>query len=340
MSETISSTVNTTKRQCLRVAIGLSAAAFTFAGSTKAKTLHWRERAMVALGTTLSLRAGHASAERADLGLEAAVSAIRHVELHMSLFNPESALCRLNRDGVLHQPDPEFFKILTIAQNVSENSQGAFDVTVQPIWNAWQNAKKLNRFPSKDELNVALRLTGWRNLEITPQRIRFLKPGMALTLNGIAQGFASDLAREALRINGIEHALIDTGEWSAIGQSPIARPWSLGLENPRNFDAIIAKIESDGRAIATSSDAHSSFSSDFKNHHIFDPKTGYSPRDLASVTVLAPSCTMADALTKVIFMAGPNQAFSLAKKWQVDVIVVDKLGGIKSTPALKYALLT
>jgi FAD:protein FMN transferase len=336
MSEANQNALNSTRRQCLRLAMGLSGLAIAFPSNTKPSTLQWRERAMLGLGTTLSLRAGHASAERAEAGLDAAVNAIRHVERHMSLFNPDSALCHLNREGVLHRPDPDLVKILLLARSVSERSQGAFDVTVQPLWDTWQSAKQLNRLPTAAELKLARGKTGWRHLEISTERIRFLRPGMALTLNGIAQGYASDLAREALRLHGIEHALIDTGEWSTLGQSADSRPWSLGVENPRQFDAIIARVVADGRAIATSSDAHCSFSADLRHHHIFDPHTGYSPRELASVTVLAPTCALADALTKVMFMASPERAIVLAKQWQVDVLVVDKAGRLHASPGLKF----
>lgn len=336
----ISKSIDLSRRQCLRLAMGVSSAALTFAGHTKPNTLLWRERLMVGLGTTLSLRAGHASVERADAGLDAAVKAIRHVEHHMSLFNPDSSLCRLNRDGILLHPDPDLVKVLSIAASVSERSHGSFDVTVQPIWNAWQSAKSMNRLPTPDELKIARDKTGWRNVEISANRIRFLKPNMALTLNGIAQGYASDLAREALHEHGIEHALIDTGEWSTLGHSPESQPWSIGVENPRQLSAIVARIMSDGRAVATSSDVHCSFSSDLKNHHIFDPKTAYSPSDIASVTVLAPTCTLADALTKVMFMAGTKHAMAFAKKWRVDVIIVDKTGRIQTSPALSYSRMT
>jgi FAD:protein FMN transferase len=329
---------NPSKRQYLRLAMGLGGLAIAFPSNTKPNTLLWRERVMVGLGTTLSIRAGHVSAERAELALDAAINAIRHVERHMSLFNSESSLCRLNREGVLHQPDPDLVKILTLARHVSEHSQGSFDVTVQPLWDAWQYAKRLNRLPTVNELKLARGKTGWRHLEITTDRIRFLQPSMALTLNGIAQGYASDLAREALRVHGIEHALIDTGEWSTLGHSNDGDPWSLGLENPRQANAIMARLVSDGRAIATSSDAHCSFSADLRHHHIFDPHTGYSPNQLASVTVLAPTCALADALTKVMFMASPERAIVLAKLWQVDVLVVDKAGRLHASPGLKFGL--
>lgn len=337
MPEVRNNPSNPSRRQCLRLAVGMGGVATAFSTHTKPSTLSWHERAMVALGTTLTLRAGHALAERAEAGLDAVVNAIRHVERHMSLFNPESSLCRLNRDGVLFDPDPDLVKILMLATNVSKRSLGSFDITVQPIWKVWERAKSLNRLPTHIELELARGRTGWRNIEISDALIRFLKPGMALTLNGIAQGYASDLAREALRTHGIGHALIDTGEWSTIGQSPESQAWSFGVENPRQMNALVARIVSDGRAIATSSDAHCSFSSDLKNHHIFNPKTARSPSDIASVTVLARTCTLADALTKVMFMAGTDRVLAVARKWQVDVIVVDKSGRIQTSPALSYS---
>jgi FAD:protein FMN transferase len=330
-----------TRRQWLRLSLGASAGGLlTQAALGKAFNLVWRERLMVGLGTTLTLRAGHTDGARADAGLDAAVAAIRHVEQQMSLFIAGSAVSRLNRDGRLDNPHPDLVRVLQLAQHVSAQSQGAFDVTVQPLWLAWAAAQRAGRLPTQLELDAARSRVGWQKLQVTANRIRFLQPGMALTLNGIAQGFASDLARAALQAHGVEHALIDTGEWSALGQSPEQTPWTLGIANPRLENALVAKINLDGRAVATSSDAHYRFGADDVHHHIFDPHTGYSPRALASVTVLAPTCALADALTKVMFMGDAAQAQALAKRWGVDVLVVEKNGQWRASEGLSKALRT
>jgi FAD:protein FMN transferase len=339
MPDIASSLGSTTRRDCLRVSMGLGAALVLPSASAKTPPLHWRERVMVGLGTTLSLRAGHADGVRADAALDAAVAAIRHVEQHMSLFIPDSALCNLNRDGVLHNPHPDLVKVFQLAQQVSQRSQGAFDVTVQPLWDVWQKAKLAGHLPSAAEVQSALARVGWQHLQVTHQRIGFARPHMAITLNGIAQGFASDLARAALQSLGIEHALIDTGEWAALGTSPQQSPWILGVADPRHPNVLIAKLTMAGGALATSSDVHYRFGNDDKHHHIFDPKTGYSPSQIASVTVLASSCALADALTKVMFMASPALALELAKLWKVDVLVVDKAGKWQATDALRARLL-
>lgn len=297
--------------------------------------LQWRERPLLGLGTTLSLRVAHRDPAQAERALDAAVATIRHVEAQMSLFDPDSALSRLNRDGVLHQPHPDLFKILRLAQHVSARSHGSFDVTVQPLWQVFEAAQRTQGLPASATVLQARARVGWQALEIAPRRIRFKKPGMALTLNGIAQGYAADLVRAQLRANGIEHALINTGEWASLGQPDVRHGWTLGIANPRDESVLISSLLMDGRSIATSADNQAIFSDDCRNHHIFDPHTGYSPPELASVTVAAASCAMADALTKVMFVAGMQRGLILARQWHADVLLVDKTGQWRTTAGLK-----
>ena len=131
-----------------------------------------------------------------------------------------------------------------------------------------------------------------------------------------------------MQSHGISHAHIDAGETTLLGQAPGGKPWTLGIE-----DAALARhqhltpvLQADGRALATSSDAHTVFSADHAHHHILNPHTGYSPSHWASVTVLAPSCVLADALTKVFFMQSPQHLQATAKAWGVDVLAQRKSG--------------
>ena len=305
------------------------------AAAAQADELHWQERPLLGLGTTLSLRVAHRDAAVAQRALDGAVATIRHVEAQMSLFDSGSALSQLNRDGALPDPHPDLLGILRLAQSVSARSGGAFDVTVQPLWEAFEAAQREARLPSGQAVLQARSRVDWQALEISPRRIRFMKPGMGITLNGIAQGYAADLVRRQLKADGIEHALINTGEWAALGQPDAQHGWALGIANPRDERQLISRLLMDGRSIATSADNQTMFSSDFKNHHIFDPHTGYSPLELASVTVAATSCALADALTKVMFVAGMQRALALAPQWQVDVLLVDKAGQWQATPGLK-----
>ncbi len=295
----------------------------------------WHDRTLTGLGTVLSFRVAHADATQAERALDAAVGTIRHVEAHMSLFNPDSAICRLNRDGVLRSPHPDLVRIFQLAQSVSARSSGAFDVTVQPLWSSFEAARQQGSLPSALEVKTARAAVGWKGLEISSAEIRLRRPGMGVTLNGIAQGFAADLVRVQLQDNGINRALINAGEWTSLGRPGAQRDWLLGIADPRLEQAFMTRLAMGGRSIATSADSACTFSPDRRHHHIFDPHTGYSPTELAGVTVAAPSCAIADALTKVMFVAGFRGALRLAAQWKVDVLAVDKAGHWQATPGLQ-----
>lgn len=323
------------RRQLLFASLGLVSAASAEARSTD--PLHWRQRAMLGLGTTLTMRAAHADAAQADVALDAAVEAIRRVESAMSLFRPESELVRLNRLGHLDHPSTELLAVLRTAQRVSRQSQGRFDLSVQPLWDLHDQARREGRLPTAAEIHAAQQSVGWQHVSVGEQRIRLRRPGMALTCNGIAQGYAADQAREALGRHGVAHALINTGEYASLGHSERGDAWTFGIEDPHDERRILAALRSDGRAVATSADNRSAFTADHRHHHIFDPATGDSPPELSSVTVLAPSAMLADALTKVMFVAGPQQISRLAQVWRVGVLWVDKAGRWASTPDLRLA---
>ena len=297
--------------------------------------LQWHDRTLLGFGTVLSLRVAHTDSRQAERALDAAVETIRHVEAQMSLFKSDSAISQLNREGVLLRPDPDLLKVLQLAQSVSARSQGAFDVTVQPLWTVFEQAASRKALPTSAAVKAARAAVGWKHLAVSSDAIRLGRPGMGVTLNGIAQGFAADLVKTCLQAYDVKHALVNAGEWTALGQPGNDRPWLLGLQDPRDAQALIARLALDGRSLAVSADNECSFSADRRHHHIFDPHTGYSPEDLACVAVAAHSCALADALTKVMFIAGREGALRLAREWNVDVLVVDKQGNWQATPGLK-----
>ena len=325
--------MNLQRRVCLRWASGLFAAGLSAPLlAQSADALVWRQRAMLGFGTTLWLKAAHTNADQLDAALDAAVAAIRNIERQMSLFDPHSALSRLNAQGQLRAPDTELLQVLQLARKVAAESKGAFDVSMQPLWQLWSQASAQGALPSQRAINRTRERVNWRAIDATPSLVRLNRPGMALSLNGIAQGHASDRVKAILQAHGIPHALIDTGETSLLGHAPDGDAWRFGIEDAAGKSAVAPPLlVHDGRAIATSSDAHTAFSDDHRHHHIMDPRTGYSPTQWSSVTVLAHSCALADALTKVFFMLPPQRVVSEARKWGVDVVLQDKAGRWVST---------
>ena len=318
------------RRQIMRLGLGLGLGLGTGLG-TKAlalapENLVWQERSLVGFGTTLWIKAAHTDASRLQQALDASVKAIRSVEKKMSLFDPESAVSRLNRLGELRQPDAELVSVLSLAQHVSLRSAGAFDVTMQPLWSLWSLHSQTQTLPSAKAISQTRSLVNWQALSVSSEVVRLNVKGMGVSLNGIAQGYASDKVRAVLQLHGVQHALIDTGETAVLGQSSKAEDWRFAVEPSAASTVTPPVISPHGWALATSSDSHTFFSADHVHHHILNPHTGDSPSHWASVSVIAPSCALADALTKVFFMCPPLEVERLAKAWGVGVVLQDKRG--------------
>lgn len=308
------------KRRTLLKAVLGSAALGSGAWWVARERLQEFSTAGIAFGTTVALRVLHDDEAGARAALADAMRAVQDVDRLMSLHRPDSQLSALNREGRLAHPDPRVLAVLREALAISAATDGAFDVTVQPLWLA---------ATGRADAGGALRQVDWRRLQVTDDELR-LASGMAVTLNGIAQGYGVDVALAALRSHGIAHALLDTGEFGTLGTRDDGRPWTLGIRDPRDAQRIAHLLAADGRCLATSGDYGSAFSADFSRHHIVDPKTGSSPQELASVSVLAPSGLRADALSTACMVLGAEKSLQVARAMPgVDVLCISKDGSVR-----------
>ncbi len=285
-----------------------------------------------ALGSDVSMTVLHPDRRLAERVLAAAFEELEQVEQVMSLYLPESQISRLNRDGAIADPHPYLVDVLLQSRATSQASGGAFDVTVQPLWELYAEAKKSGRLPEPGAIEAARAKVDWRRVETSPTRIRLSGKGVRVTLNGIAQGFAADRAMDALRRHGIEHALVNTGEIGSLGDKSRGRPWIAGIRHPRNQDAHLALAGLAGRCLSTSGDYATRFSDDYRNHHIFDPTTGRSPAAFSSVSVAAPTAVEADALSTAVFVLGVERGLALVRSTSgADALLVLKDGRTLAT---------
>lgn len=293
----------------------------------------WADQAVMrrshALGSEVTMTVLGASSRRANQALDAAFAELETVEEVMSLYRDDSQLCRLNRERIVTRPHPYLVEVLTAAAATSQLSDGAFDVTVQPLWDMFASAKKEGRLPTNEEIAETRQAVDWRGVVARCDSIELKDPVRSVTLNGIAQGFAADRAVKALREHGIQHALINAGEIGSIGAKPGGDEWTVGIQHPRESNAFVALAALDGRALSTSGDYETMFSDDFSKNHVFDPSTGQSPAELASVSIVAPTAIQADALSTAAMVLGSERTLAMIEQLpNVDVLLVLKNGRV------------
>jgi FAD:protein FMN transferase len=287
--------------------------------------------AALAFDTTVSICALHPDPDRARRALSRALATVTELDACLTVQRPGSLVSRLNHDGWLERPHPRLVQLLEFARTMADRSGGAFDPTVQPLWDLNIRCQRRGCRPTVDELAQARRRVNWRSIDLGPRRIE-LPPGMAITLNGLTQGLAADLAFDALAQDGVQDALIDAGEYGARGHAPSSGPWRVGIQHPRDPTALIGVVPMDGRFLATSGDYATRFTDDFSSHHIFDPSTGRSPGRLSSVAVAAATGLLADALTKPMMVMNLADAQRLLQRFEgAGAVWIDKSSRIVPT---------
>lgn len=312
-------------------AVGLAAALRVNAdlGSDVGNTfLRWEGKA---LGANATLHIHDVDPKRSKDMLALAFEEIERLERIFSLYRADSALVQLNRDGVLENPPAELVAVLANANAISRATEGAFDVTVQPLWSLYQAHFSRNHAnpngPSPEDIRLARRLVDHKALNVSPNRISLAKPGMAVTLNGIAQGEITDLVSDLLASHGLEHSLIDLGEMRAIGDHPEGRPWQVGLKDAFDQARMSGKVELSNRALATSAVTGTVFDASGHHHHILDPATGASGQGLISASVIARRAATADALsTAMLASAHPISPETLARQGAEQIVTTGQNG--------------
>jgi len=272
------------------------------------------------------------------------------VNRQMSTYMPDSGLSRFNR-----YPKDDWFPVspglaFVMAESirVSRLSGGAFDITVGPLVNLWGfgPGKRRDTPPTAEEIRELLPLTGYQKIgvRLSPPAVKKELPGIYCDLSAIAKGYGVDQVAEYLESKKIFAYLVEIGgEVRARGKNPDNRCWQVGIAVPDREGEIERIVPLENSSMATSGDYHNYFEKDgIRYSHTIDPQTGRPiTHGLASVTVVHPSCTFADAMATAINVLGPEQGLALAKRENLAVFLIirDKTGFTESmTPGFAALL--
>ena len=240
----------------------------------------------------------------------------------LSTYKPNSIISKINQNNDSVVTDEYFEVMFKAAQEVAEKSNGAFDITVGPLVNAWGfgfEAKDKSKLPDVAKL---LPLVGYKKVKLVNHKIIKENPNIIIDASGIAQGYSADLIAAIFEKNGCKNYMIDIGgEIVCKGLNPKGKKWQIGvdkpIDDPDNMTGELQTILSiTDIAVTTSGNYRKFYYKDGKKYaHTINPKTGYPvSHNLLSATVVAPSCTMADAYATAFMVVGVDSAMTLCKK--------------------------
>jgi thiamine biosynthesis lipoprotein len=305
---------------------------------SKAPAPGWVKREESIMGTAIVVELWCEQRAAGEAAITAVMDEMHRIDRAMSPYKADSELSRINH-GAGAGPVPvsaEMARLIVRAAEFSALSGGAFDITYAAVGHLYDYRNRIR--PSDDELARAREAVGWRHLVLDSQAgtVRFARPGMRIDLGGFAKGHAVDNAAAMLRRRGIAHAMVSAGGDSRVIGDRRGRPWTIGVRDPRRPGELVAMLPLEDVSISTSGDYERYFDAEgTRFHHLIDPATGKSPREIQSVTILADDGLTCEALSKIVFVLGVERGMALVETQSgVDAVVVDAAGALHFSSGL------
>ena len=283
-----------------------------------------------AMASDCEVRLAGVSAEHAQSLAALPIAEVRRIETKYSRYRPESVVSRINAaagNGEAIAIDAETAQLLAFATQLFALSDGLFDATSGVLRQVWDF--KFGRKPSAQQLTDVLPRIGWQHVEWSDQQARLRLLGMELDFGGFGKEYAADRAATLLANAGAQNGLVNLGgDIRVIGPQADGSPWSLGIHHPRAENGVIASIPISTGALATSGDYERFFVEDGQRFcHILNPKTGWPAQHWQSISVVAPVCVAAGALSTTAMLKGPS-AVEFLESQGISYLAVDADGQV------------
>ncbi|MBP1909851.1 FAD:protein FMN transferase [Methanolobus bombayensis] len=269
------------------------------------------------MDTTVTVTVVNTNETYASEVIEHSFEKMNYVDRLMNNYDNNSKISILNNEGKIIDASPELVEVVTRSRYYSQKSNGAFDISIQPILDLWASKYAPGgtyQDPTADEINETLKLVNYSAIMVEGDNIS-MNDGMKITLGGVAKGYAVDVAIESLINDGITSGFVNAGgDGRYIGTKPDGSEWRVGLQNPDKSGDAVTVMSIQDVAVATSGNYERYFSDEAKVSHIADPRTGYSSQNMISSTVIAETAMDADALATAVFILGGDEGIAMVEE--------------------------
>ena len=264
------------------------------------------------MGSTFSVVLHGSDGPALESAADAALDEAHRIDALLSNYRPESEWSRVNRDAAVRpvRVSKELLALLERCLEYSRRSDGAFDITVGPLMRAWGFYDGEGSMPEHADVTASLARVGYRHVRLDPaaSTVRFLRPGIELDPGGIGKGYAVDRMVDVLKRRGVGAALVSASGSSIFGLGAPPedhRGWPISIRAPRDANGVAAQVILRNMSLSTSGSYEKFFWANGRSYsHVLDPRTGYSARGVASVSVLARNTVDSEAWTKPFFVNG------------------------------------
>lgn len=274
--------------------------------------------------------------------LRDAFNKVRDLERLLSRYVKNSDVDRINQKAGSEEVQVSFKTLHLIERSLyfSEISEGHFDITIAPLLSLWGFGTGEERVPSEEEINEVLPQVNYQKIVLDDEENTVFLPeeNMAVDLGGMAKGFIVDQIVEYLLEQGVEKAFVNAGgDIRVIGDRPDENPWRIAIRHPRQRDQHTAVLPVSNQAIVTSGDYERFITVDGERyHHILNPYTGMPADQAISVTIIAPDCMTADALSTAVFILGPKKGMVLLESLpDIEGVIIDTAEKLHVTSGIK-----
>ncbi len=282
------------------------------------------------MGTVVNVDLWHDDERQGRVLIQAVMDEMRRVDQLMSSYKSDSELSRINNNAAMEPVavSSELLKLIGTTLAYSDITGGAFDITYASAgqYYDYRNGRK----PDKRQLAEALPAISYRHLILDERHssVRFTRPGVRVDLGGIAKGYAVDRCIDMLQAAGIKNALVSAGGDTRVIGRHWDHPWMIGVRDPRKHNGIVTRIPLENAAVSTSGDYERYFEQDgIRYHHILNPGTGQSPREVHSTTIIGSNATHTDALSTSVFVMGVRKGLALINTLpDTEAIIIDSQG--------------